>query len=137
MNRRSTIALLGIVAAVGCENMGLDYAGPEGEARVRQPSDLVAAAMEPADSVERPGLVIDGRLWVPSGVPRTLDESAVRPIGSAGGQTVYARGWDEAPYDEIFTATDQGGWRSYLPVIGGGAPRGSAGGGAAEEGAGH
>lgn len=131
MKGRSTMALVGIVAAVGCENMGLDYAGPAEEARLRPPTDLVAAAMGPSGAPDGGGLVVDGRLWVTAGLPVALHEDALRPVGAASGQTVYARSWDQAPYDQLFTregsgaATGESGaagsrWLAYLPVIGGG-----------------
>lgn len=143
MKSRWTMGLLGTLAVVGCQNMGLDYAGPAEEAEVRPPFDLVASTTAPAAAAEERGLIMDGRMWVPSGRPLDRAEEGIRPVGSADGTTVYARGWDEAPYDELFAEGDEG-WRSYRPVIGGGAAGGGPGaaggaaaGGAAAGGAGH
>lgn len=137
MDRRWAIALLGAVATTGCQNMGLDYAGPAEEAQLRPPFDLVASTTAPAAAVEERGIVMDGRLWVPAGQPLARAEEGIQPVGSADGRTVYARGWDQAPYDELFAQDDEG-WRSYLPVVGGGAPGGGHGKGQSEgHGGGH
>lgn len=135
MDRTWTIALLGVLAAVGCENMGLDDAGPADEARQRSPSELVAAVTQPAPEQGERALVVAGRLWVPAGTPVALDEAGLRPVGSSAGQTVYARGWDRPPYGELFTRLDDeardrrladrirgDGWQAYLPVVGGDVP---------------
>lgn len=120
MKRMGTIAVLGAVALAGCQNMGLEYAGPEGDAVVAPPTALVAAVHPRTAAGDRQQLIVDGRNWVPSGRPLALSESDLSPVGSAGGHTVYARSWDDAPYDALFTRTDGSTWVSYLPVIGGG-----------------
>lgn len=146
---RSMIPLLALLAAVACENMGLDYAGPAEDARHRPPPELVAAVIAPATTAEERELIMDGRMWMPARAPLALEEEDVRPIGSANGRTVYTRSWDQPPYDRLFiravdAASIPGGteasaprgalhtgedpqWVSYLPVIGGGGgPRASA-----------
>jgi len=52
-------------------------------------------------------------------------------VGSAGGQTVYARSWDEAPYDALFTRDAGDRWLTYAPVLGGGSSASPAGAGSA------
>ena len=101
--KRTTIAVLGLVAgtAAGCKDMGLEGNVPLEEAQDRPPSALVAAVLAPVEAVNA-RLIVDGRLWIPSGQPLTLQESDVRAVGSATGQTVYARRWDESPYDALF-----------------------------------
>lgn len=135
MDRTWTIALLGVLAAVGCENMGLDYAGPAEEARHRSPPELVAAVMH-TDTASQEKLIVGGRAWTPSGGPQALDEAGLRPVGSSHGQTVYARGWDRPPYDQLFVRLDEetrsgagladraqrNEWQRYLPVVGGDGP---------------
>lgn len=120
-NPNTMIGLLGLVAVVvGCENLGLDYAGPAEDARQQPPTDLVAAVIQPVPADDRQDLIVDGRLWVPAGRPLPLDEQDLRPIGSASGQTIHARTWDRPPYDELFTPiADDRRWRSYRPVSGG------------------
>ncbi|HUG40203.1 MAG TPA: hypothetical protein VMM12_06955 [Longimicrobiales bacterium] len=116
---RITIAALALVAGAtaGCRDMGLDGNIPLEEARARETSELVAATMRPrAAPAQR--LVVDGRLWVPFGLPLTLDASDLRAVGSADGQTVHARRWDQAPYDALFIP---------LPPAGGVAALGGAG----------
>ncbi len=68
---------------------------------------------------------------MPSGPPLALGEGEVRPVGSAGGQTVYARSWDEAPYDALFTRDAGDRWLTYAPVLGGGSSASPAGAGSA------
>lgn len=121
MKRTSTIVLLGLLTFTGCRNMGLDYAGPADEAAIDQPSDLVAAVHQRAAEPVFHGLIVDGRRWATAGRPgsQTLDEDNLRPIGSTGGQTVYANRWDDAPYDVLYTSGEGGEWQTYLSVIGG------------------
>ncbi len=128
----SKIALFGAVALVGCENMGLDYAGAAEEARVEAPTALVAAVHPQGSKPEWPPLIVDGKRWVAAGEAVAVDEVDVHPVGSASGTTVYARSWDTPPYDQLFTrgpsdAAMDGEWRSYLPVIGESGMRGGAG----------
>ncbi len=89
------------------------------------------AAAYPVGGTDHEPLVLDGTLWVPSGVPGTVSESGLRPVGTAQGRTVHARVWDRSPYGELFTRVQSGpaaeigaeaDWQSYLPVIGGGTP---------------
>jgi hypothetical protein len=127
----SKIALFGAVALVGCENMGLEYAGAAEEARVNAPTDLVAAVHPRVAESEVPPLIVDGTRWVTAGEAPAVGEEDVRPVGSASGTTVYARSWDSPPYDQLFTRvpgslTAGDGWRSYLPVIGDGGASGGA-----------
>ncbi len=138
----SRIALFGAVALVGCENMGLDYAGAAEEARIDAPTALVAAVHPQVAEAEWPPLIVDGTRWVSAGPADAVGEDEIRPVGSASGTTVYARSWDTPPYDELFTRSEQGAladaeWQSYLPVIGGGGPSGGADGHNAAESAGH
>lgn len=128
------MALAGVLALVGCRDMGLEYNYPLEEAEQMPPSELVVA-VHPSEVPAGHELVVAGQLWVPSGQPRALSEDELEPIGAASGQTVYARSWDQEPYGELFTrlpepATETDvlgsmggqGWRAYLPVIGGGGP---------------
>ena len=119
MQRVST-ALLAVVLFTGCENLGLDAAPiPLDEARHAAPPELVATVH--ADG-EGPGeLVVDGRLWVPWGLPVEHDAAALRPVGSTRGLTVYARIWDRAPYDALLTATPAA-WQPHAPILGGSGP---------------
>lgn len=121
MKRTSTIVLLGLLTFTGCRNMGLDDAGPADEAAIGQPSDLVASVHQRAAEPVSHGLIVDGRRWATAGRPgsQMLDEDNLRPIGSTGGQTVYANRWDDAPYDVLYTAGEDGEWQTYLSVIGG------------------
>lgn len=135
MKRTGTWVVVGALALAGCQNMGLYDAGEEADAVVAQPSDLVAAVYGPADAWTTQTLIVDGLKWVSSGRPLALGEADVASVGSAGGQTVYARSWDSAPYDALFTRDDDGRWLSYQPVTGGTARAGSAGSGTAGSGA--
>lgn len=129
MMRLSTIALLGALTLTGCRNMGLDYAGPTDDEARGPTSELVAAVYERGAEEAREGLIVDGRKWVASGVagPLALGEDDLRPVGSAAGETVYARHWDAAPYDVLFTRVSEGEWQAYLSVIGGGGAAARAG----------
>lgn len=130
MDRIQTIALIGLLTLAGCRNMGLDYAGPEDEAVTADPTELVAAVHARAAEEERRPLIVEGKKWVPSGRPLMLNEDEVTPVGSAGGRTVYARSWDDSPYEALFARGEDGTeWRTYLPVLGGGGgpPSGTAG----------
>ena len=105
--KRISIAALGLVvgATAGCKDMGLEGNIPLDEARDRAPSQLVAAVMRPTESVaER--LIIDGRRWLPSGLPLTMNQADLRAVGSADGTTVHARQWDQSPYDALFIPLD-------------------------------
>lgn len=131
MKRTAMTALMGAVVLVGCQDMGLPGNIPLEEAE-QKPAPALAAAAHPAEgTTEAPKLVLDGTLWVPSGVPGTISEDALRPVGATQGRTVYARSWDRSPYGELFTRVEAGqatgsgaqaDWQSYLPVIGGGTP---------------
>lgn len=135
MAKRCIIVVAGLALVLGgCRDLGLPGNVPDEESRVQPPPDLVrdviAQDREPAVR-----LVVDGRLWVPTGRPAPHAADALRPVGSAAGQTVYARSWDERPYQAIFTqvempalelaatpreAMDAGRqhWQEYAPVIG-------------------
>lgn len=117
MRRLPTIALILPLAAAGCADLGLDGNIPLDDATAAAPSELVAAAhaapVTPTDDV-----VVDGRLWVPWGRPAEKRPDALRPVGSAGGVTVYAHAWDAAPLETLFTRTESGAWQPYAPVHG-------------------
>ena len=125
--KRMTIVVLGVVVGMtaGCRDMGLDDNIPLEEARERAPRPLVAAVMSPAETVSQP-IIVDGRLWVPSGMPLTLQETDLRAVGSATGRTVHARRWDASPYDALYvreesaraTSADGEAWIELLPVRG-------------------
>lgn len=106
--KRITIGALGLVVGMtaGCRDMGLEGNLPLAEAEQRQTSALVAAVMQPADAAA-PRLVVDGRLWVASGQPTTMNQADLRAVGSADGRTVYARGWDASPYDALFVRAEE------------------------------
>lgn len=101
--KRVTMATVGLIAAAaaGCVDMGLEGNRPLEEAEYRVTSALVAAVTEPTGG-DGPRIVVDGRLWLPSGLPIALSPTDVRAVGSADGQTVYARTWDAPPYDALF-----------------------------------
>jgi hypothetical protein len=87
---------------VGCTDLGLPGNIPAEEAQTMPPPDLVAHVLPPAGDAAAP-LIMDGRLWVPAGQPFSPPSTTrMRPIGSAAGQTVYTRAWDEPPYSAIF-----------------------------------
>jgi hypothetical protein len=115
--KRVFIALL-TLALPACGGIGLDGAPPLEEAEQNPPPELVATAhaLPPAADAE---IIVDGRLWVPWGLPVAMDAGALRSVGSAHGMTVYARAWDRSPLDALFARQD-GGWQGYAPVIGGG-----------------
>jgi hypothetical protein len=133
--KRTTTVLFGLtVLLAGCRDLGLPGNVPEQEARTATPPELVAQVMAPAER-DQVRLVVDGRLWVPTGSPVTLGAAGLRPVGATAGQTVYARPWDERPYRAIFTrvvmpepgaattarAAMEGRlehWQEYAPVIG-------------------
>jgi hypothetical protein len=137
MRRAPVIALCGALVLVGCQDLGLEDNLPLEEAEGRPPSELVVAVMGPGAAADRE-IIVAGRLWVPSGLPQTLQAGELVPVGSSGGTTVYARSWDEAPYDALFTRLDAAAatdsldsgpregdrWLGYEPVIGraGGVP---------------
>lgn len=103
MSRRVTVCALALATAVaGCEDLGLDGNTYLEDAMDRPPSELVAAVYRPQE-VQSQILIMDGREWVPSGGPLTLSEEELRPVGSSNGQTVYARSWDQPPFDLLFT----------------------------------
>ena len=108
--KRITIALLGLVVGTtaACRDMGLEGNIPLEEAMEKPPTPLVVAVTSAADAAgDR--LVVDGRLWVPSGMPLTMEEADLRAVGSATGRTVYARRWDQSPYDALFIPRPTGG----------------------------
>jgi hypothetical protein len=135
MAKRCIIVVAGLALVLGgCRDLGLPGNVPEEESRVQPPPDLVRDVM-PRHGEPPVGLVVDGRLWVPTGRPAPHAAGALRPVGSAAGMTVYARSWDERPYRAIFTpvempalelaatpreAMDAGRehWQEYAPVIG-------------------
>lgn len=117
MKRAPLLALAALLAATGCRDMGLSGNLPLDEAERMAPPALVAAvfARAPAEAEE---IIIDGRLWVPWGLPAEMDADDLRPVGSTHGITVYARAWDRSPYDALFAPHDRAGWQGYAPVIG-------------------
>jgi hypothetical protein len=135
MEKRFIIVVAGLALVLGgCRDLGLPGNIPEEEARVQAPPDLVRDVM-PRTGEPPVRLVVDGRLWVPTGRPSPHTPGALRPVGSAAGQTVYARSWDERPYRAIFTAVEMPAlelaatpreameagrehWQEYAPVIG-------------------
>jgi hypothetical protein len=131
MNRKGAIVLVGLATLLGgCRDLGLAGNIPAEESRRADPPPLVADVMRPAPGGDTQ-LVMDGRLWVPTGHPVALPVTELRPVGSAMGQTVYARWWDDRPFRAIFIqaivhpqsarealhATRQH-WQEFAPVIG-------------------
>ena len=121
MKRVSAIALLTLVLPA-CANLGLDDLAPLEEAEQMAPPELVAAvhAIPPSADAE---IVVDGRLWVPWGLPVEHDPTGLRPVGSTHGTTVYAYAWDRSPFDALFVR-HEGEWQGHAAVIGrsGGVP---------------
>ena len=130
--KRITIAALGLVvgSTAGCVDMGLGGNVPLEEAEDRPPTELVAAVHRPTEAVSE-RIIVDGRLWVPSGMPLTAEASDLQAVGSADGRTVYARRWDRAPYDALLMQLPDGttaatpvallnraGWIELRPVLG-------------------
>jgi hypothetical protein len=117
MKRAPVAALVALLALAGCRDMGLAGNLPLEEAERMPPPALVAAvfAESPAGGED---LVIDGRLWVPWGLPVALDAGELRAVGSSHGRTVHARAWDRSPYDALFIPADTDGWQGHAPVIG-------------------
>lgn len=143
MKRTPMLACCGLaLSLVGCKDLGLEGNVPAEESRTMRPPELVAQVWGPVDATDV-RIVVDGRLWIPTGQPVMLPADALRPVGSAAGQTVYARPWDERPYSALFTAVpippaeaartareamDAGRahWQEYAPVIGRAGERGPA-----------
>jgi hypothetical protein len=135
MKRNAVIIAAGLALALSaCRDLGLHGNIPAEEARGASPPELVAEVYRPVEGGDFQ-LVMDGRLWVPTGTPRTLTASELRPVGSAAGQTVYARPWDERPYGALFTRLPAGDpqtaanpreamaaageqWQEFAPVTG-------------------
>lgn len=115
MKRASAIALTALLLA-GCQDMGLPGNLPLEAAAHAAPSELVAAVHAHGDRGE--AVALDGRLWVPWGLPRLLDGRELRPVGSVQGLTVQVRSWDRSPYDALFVRTVADEWQGYAPVIG-------------------
>jgi hypothetical protein len=136
MKRTTILGLATALLAVGCMDLGLQGNIPEEEAETASLPELVAAVTAPAEDTH---VVVDGREWVPSGGPMAVRLEELSPVGSAMGRTVYARAWDDEPYDELFTRLDEPAdpleidpkeWRRYVPVLGGGGSGRDPGGGA-------
>ncbi|MFP4623762.1 MAG: hypothetical protein ACLFRX_06235 [Gemmatimonadota bacterium] len=131
---KRTVVLLGALALAACQDLGLEENVSLADAKQAPLPELLAAVMEPV--AESPRIIVDGKLWVPDDRPRALREEELRTVGSADGRTVYAPTWDRPPYDRLFTRVEdpardplalnpgEARWQAYLPVIGGGAPRG-------------
>lgn len=135
MKRIATLTCAALtVTVVGCVDLGLEGNVPVEESRAAQHSELVSAVYAPADPADPP-IVVDGRLWVPTGRTITMSADALRPVGSSGGRTVYARPWDERPYGALFVSVPrppaeaartareamdagQDQWQAYGPVTG-------------------
>lgn len=120
---RSLVILSSAFLLAGCSNMGLDEGPiPLEEAMHAPPTELVVAVHSvPADADAE--IVMDGRLWVPWGLPSERDRATLRPVGSTHGVTVFAYSWDRSPFDAVFTPGDDG-WQGHAPIIGrsGGGP---------------
>lgn len=117
--KRITMVALAIAAGAttACRDLGLEGNIPLEEARDREPSALVAAVMRPTEVVAQ-RIVVDGRLWVPSGQPITAGAEDLQPVGSADGTTVYARRWDRPPYDAVFIRLAPAGAPGRPPAAG-------------------
>jgi hypothetical protein len=138
MSRTATVTLIALTfLSSACRDLGLAGNVPEGESRMAAPPELVSQVVAPVPGTATQ-LVMDGRLWVPTGRPMPRDAEQLRPVGATAGQTVYARAWDERPYRAIFVqvpATPPGveptprqtmdagldHWQEYAPVPGRGA----------------
>lgn len=151
MRRTPITALLGLVLATpACRDVGLEDNRPLEEAMQRPPSALVAAVHAPAAEETQP-VIVEGRLWVPAGTPVTLPATELRPIGSADGNTLYARAWARSPYGQVFTRVQPDSadepretaaagpatgerWQAYAPILGrSGAVPGSTSAGSGED----
>lgn len=115
MKRLSPVALALFLAGCGAD-MGVGGTIALDTAERIAPSELVAAVHALPPDADRE-IIVDGRLWLPWGRPVELGAAGLRPVASAHGTTVYARGWDRSPYDALLTRHD-GGWQGYAPVIG-------------------
>lgn len=125
--KRTTIGVLALTmaATTACRDMGLDGNVPLDQAENKAPRPLVEAVTQRGQDTG-PRLVVDGRLWVPSGEPQDLDNDDLRAVGSGDGHTVYARPWDRPPFDAIFVQIqpdlegfgDPRQWQQLEPVRG-------------------
>ena len=115
MNRAYAIALTALLLA-GCRDMGLPGNLPLEDVAHGAPPELVAAVH--GGGADEDALALDGRLWVPWGLPRRFDTGELRPVGSVQGLTVHVRSWDRSPYDGLFVRTVADEWQGYAPVIG-------------------
>lgn len=101
--QRTTIALVLTLTltAAACRDMGLDGNIPLDQAEHMPPKPLVQQVMERGED-PGPRLIVDGRIWAPSGQPQQMDADQLRAVGSGDGHTVYARTWDTPPFDAVF-----------------------------------
>jgi hypothetical protein len=136
MTRTSPVVCLAVAFLMtGCTDLGLPGNIPDEESRTMPPPELVAHVLPPTQEPAQP-LIMDGRLWVPSGQPFSPPATTrLRPVGSVAGQTVYTRAWDEPPYSAVFVRVETPGpeeapspreamafgherWQEYAPAAG-------------------
>lgn len=132
MKRTPTIWYVALATTLtGCLDLGLEGNVPLEEAVDRPAAELVTAVYGPAAD-QGQQLIVDARLWVPAGLPQGRSRAGLRAVGAADGRTVFARSWDHAPYDALFTEltpdappADTGTgpradaeWQSWAPVSG-------------------
>jgi hypothetical protein len=118
--------MLPLSVLIGCQDLGLPGAnGPEAEAARREWRYVVYDMTGAAGG--QPEFVLGGTSaagdaagaaeptrWLTSAEHLRIPDHLLRPVASTGGTTVYAMGWEQAPYSRLYTPAVESG--TYHPL---------------------
>jgi hypothetical protein len=107
--RVAVVALFGI-SHPACRDSGLPGKNlPYEQARHRE---FRYPAYEPADSATP--IALAGRYWVGALPVESIPDRLLVPVGSAGGQTLFAPRGRQSPYSRLYARVSEGRWRPYV-----------------------
>jgi hypothetical protein len=112
---RRTALRLGVVALCGaalaaCRDSGLPGKNlPRQEARHRE---FRYPAYQP--TADNAPIALAGRHWIGALPVESIPDRLLVPVGSAGGQTLYAPRGRQAPYSRLYARVGDGRWRPFV-----------------------
>lgn len=116
MKRARRAALRVVVAALfgashaACRDSGLPGRNtPREQARQRE---FRYPAYQP--TADHTPISVAGRLWIGALPIESIPDRLLVPVGSAGGQTLYAPRGRQSPYSRLYARAGDGRWRPYV-----------------------
>lgn len=110
------------LALAGCKDVGLEGKNLPHELAVTMPpkplvEQTVRIAPAEIPGIPEGGLELNGRIFGATATEYALGDNAVRPVGAAGGASLYAMAWDEEPLDMLLVRLENGRYGVLEPFV--------------------